>query len=93
MRDVLRGNLAGSLRAVSDEDRLAFSWTVICGRALAERGTVTGYSGGVAQVEVVDAVWMVQMTSMRGALTTRLAEFSGLPVKTIEFTVRRRSAE
>lgn len=92
MRDVLRGTLSRSLQAIPHADRLAAAWTVICGRALAGRGSVTGYSRGVVRIEVVDAVWVSQMLSMRGALAAQLAESSGLPVETIEFTVQRRSA-
>lgn len=91
MRDVLRGSLSRSLNAIPAADRLAASWTVVCGRALAGRGSVTAYSNGVVQIEVVDSVWVTQMLSMRGSLAAQLAESSGLPVETIEFTVQRRS--
>lgn len=92
MRDVLRGSLSRSLHAIPAIDRLAAAWTVTCGRALAGRGSVTGYSQGVVQIEVVDSVWVTQMSSMRGALAAQLAESSGLAVETIEFTIQRRSA-
>ena len=92
MRDVLRGSLARSLSAVTDEDRLAAAWTVICGRALAERGTVVGYEGGAVQVEVVEPVWLRQLVSMRGALAPQLAQASGLKVDKIEFAIQRRPA-
>lgn len=92
MRDVLRGSLSRSLQAMGAPDRLSAAWTVICGRALAGRGSVTGYSRGVVQIDVVDSVWVSQMSSMRGSLAAQLADASGLPVETIEFTVQRRSA-
>ena len=90
MRDVLRGNLARSLRGMEQENRLAAAWTVACGRALADRGTVAGYQDGVLRVEVEDAVWMSQMISMRGVLARQMAEGSGLPVHSIHFALKRR---
>jgi hypothetical protein len=38
MRDVLRGSLGRSLRALPEEDRLAAAWPVACGSALAGHG-------------------------------------------------------
>ncbi|GAC1414502.1 MAG: hypothetical protein NVSMB62_00520 [Acidobacteriaceae bacterium] len=90
MRDVLRGNLARSLRGMEQENRLAAAWTVACGRALAGRGTIAGYQEGVVRVEVEDAVWMSQMISMRGVLARQMAEGSGVPVDSIHFALKRR---
>jgi predicted nucleic acid-binding Zn ribbon protein len=92
MREVLRGSLRRSLRAISAEDRLAAAWPVVCGRTLAERGNVSAYNDGTLRVEVVDPVWLGQLSSMRRSLAAELGETSGVPVHRIEFTVRRRSA-
>jgi hypothetical protein len=88
MRDVLRNSLGRSLRAASDEDRLAVAWTVACGRAMAERGTVVGYAEGVVRVEVRDTVWMQQMTALRGTLAREMARIAGVKVDAIEFVKR-----
>ena len=40
---VAKGSLGRSLDALREEDRLAAAWPVACGKALAERGSVTGY--------------------------------------------------
>lgn len=92
MRDVLRGSLARSLRAVGDEDRLAAAWTVICGRTLAGRGSIARYEDGIVHVEVVDRVWLVQLSSMRTVLAAQLQEAAGVPVNALEFAVQRRPA-
>src|ERR1700751_152482 len=42
VREVLRGSLGRSLRALPEEDRLAAAWVVACGPALAERAEVLG---------------------------------------------------
>ncbi len=92
MRTLLRGSLGKSLRAMGDEDRLAAAWTVVCGRALGERGAIAGYADGVVQVEVVDALWLGQMTGMRAQLIREMATIANVPVREMRFTVRGRAA-
>jgi hypothetical protein len=89
MRDLLRGSMAQSLRNIGDEDKLAAAWTVTCGRAMAERGTVLGYEAGVVRIQVADAVWMQQMVSLRGVLERELARIAGLPVAAIHFEMKK----
>ena len=89
MRDVLRGNLARSLRGIGDADRLAAAWTVACGRAMADHGAVVGYDAGVVRVEVADALWLRQMISLRGTLEREVARIAGLPVSRIEFELKQ----
>ena len=89
MRDLLRGSMAQSLRNIGDEDKLAAAWTVACGRAMAERGTVLGYEAGVVRIQVADAVWMQQMVSLRGVLERELARIAGLPVAAIHFELKK----
>ena len=89
MRDVLRGSMGRSLRALRDEDRLAAAWLVACGRVLAEHGAVVGYADGTVQVEVNGAAWLEQLKSMRAELTAELARIAGVPVTGIHFVVKR----
>ena len=88
MRALLRGSLGKSLVVLGSEDRLAAAWTVVCGRALSQRGSIAGYADGVVQVEVVDTVWLRQMTGMRKQLIRELAEIADLPVTDVRFKVR-----
>ena len=89
MRELLRGSLKSSLGGMREEDRLAAAWTVACGRAMAERGSVVGYEAGVVLVEVVDAVWMRQMIALGGVLQREMARIAGLPVTAIHFEIKR----
>jgi len=89
MRELLRGSLAKSLAGVRDEDRLAAAWTVACGRAMAERGTVIGYADGVVRIEVSDTVWLRQMEALRGTLEREMSRISGVKVQAIEFRLKR----
>jgi len=92
MRAVLRGALGKSLGALGEQDRLLAAWTVVCGRALSDRGAIAGYAEGVVEVEVVDAVWLEQMRGMRAQLLRELGTIAKVPVREIRFAVRGRGA-
>lgn len=89
MRELLRGSLARSLAGTSEEDRLAAAWTVACGRAMAERGVVSGYADGVLRIEVGDPVWLRQMQALRPTLEREVARISGVKVQSIDFAMKR----
>ena len=89
MRDLLRKNLRRSLGALPEVDRLAAAWPVACGRALAEKGEIVSYAGGVVRVEVWNSVWVEQMRSMGAVLERELQRISGVRVDGIHFEVRR----
>jgi hypothetical protein len=89
MRELLRGSLKSSLGGMREEDRLAAAWTVACGRAMAEHGTVVGYAAGVVRVEVADAMWMREMISLGGVLEREMARISGVPVAAIHFELKK----
>ena len=89
MRELLRGSLARTLAASSDEDRLATAWTVACGSAMAERGAIAGYDNGVVRIEVSDTVWLRQMEALRTTLEREIARISGVKVTAIEFRLKR----
>jgi hypothetical protein len=90
MRDLLKGSLARSLGALPDEDRLAASWPVACGKAVAGHGTVVGFADGVVRVEVEDGVWLRQLMSVRGQLAGEMARIAGVKVSEIHFERKRK---
>jgi hypothetical protein len=86
MRDVLRGTLGRSLRALSDEDRLVAAWAVACGPALAERAEVMGLDEDrVLHVRVLQPGWRDQFAQMRAMLTEELRKIAGVRLQTIHF--------
>lgn len=89
MRDVLRRTLGRSLQELSAMDRLQAAWPVACGRAMAARGQVVGFDGGVVRVEADDAIWLGQMMSMRGVLEREMAQIAGVKVGGIHFSLRK----
>jgi hypothetical protein len=90
MRDVLKRSLGRSLEGLPDEDRLGAAWTVACGSALAGRGRVIGFTGGVVEVEVEDARWLEQFASMQAVLARELGRIAGLSVTAIHLKLRGR---
>jgi len=89
MRDLLKVSLRRSLGALSDEDRLAAAWPVVCGRAMAERGAVVGYVDGIVRMQVEDGAWARQLMSMRVQIAGELARIAGVRVSEIHFERKR----
>jgi len=89
MRELLRGSLARTLAGAREEDRLAAAWTVACGSAMAERGSIAAYDDGVVRIEVTDHVWLRQMEALRSTLEREMARISGVKVDAIEFRLKR----
>jgi hypothetical protein len=89
MREMLRRELGRSLKALPELDRLRAAWTVACGKAMAEKGQVVSFSGGILKVEADDSVWLGQMLSMRGVLQSEMARIAEVKLSGIHFSLRR----
>jgi predicted nucleic acid-binding Zn ribbon protein len=89
LKALLRSTLAESLKALSEEDRLAAAWSVASGRALAAHGRVVGYEGGVVRVEVDGRAWMREMMTLGKKLEHEMTRLSGVPLTRIDFQVRK----
>jgi hypothetical protein len=85
MRDLLKSSLRRSLGALSDEDRLAAAWLVVCGKTVAERGAVVGYVDGVVRVQVENGPWLRELISMRVQLAEEMARIAEVKVREIHF--------
>ncbi len=89
MREMLRKSLGRSLRALPEIDRLTAAWPVACGPALAEKGAISGFTGGVLRVQVKNSVWLEQMRSMQQVLERELARIAEVKLAGIHFEVKR----
>jgi predicted nucleic acid-binding Zn ribbon protein len=89
MRDLLKGFLGQTLEGLREEDRLAAAWPVACGKALAERGVIVGYTDGVVRVQVEDGAWLQQLMSMRRQLAREMSRIAGVRVSEIHFEKKR----
>jgi hypothetical protein len=85
MRDVLRASLGRSLRTMEPLDRLRAAWPVACGAAMARKGVVAGFEGGVLQVQVADSAWLEQMMAMRAVLQNELGRIAEVKLGGIHF--------
>jgi hypothetical protein len=89
MRDVVKAGLGRGLNALLQQDRLAMAWLVVCGKPLAGRGTVVGFSDGIVKIEVRDPSWLEEMRSMSGHLESELARVAGMKLTKLHFIVKR----
>ena len=89
MREILKKNLARSLEAMPELDRLTAAWPVACGPALARRGVLTSFEAGVLHIEVADAAWMEQMLGMRAVLEHELARIAKVKLAGIHFELKK----
>jgi hypothetical protein len=89
IRDLLKICLGQSLGSLCEEDRVAASWPLACGKALADRGTIVGYERGVVRVQVEDRVWLRQLMSIQGHLASEMTRIAGVYVSEIHFEMKR----
>jgi hypothetical protein len=86
LRDMLRSSLGRSLNTLSEEDRLAAAWPVVCGSALGSRGRVLCLSAeGVLRVGITDPAWLAQFIDMRSTLQQDLDRIAGVRLSGIHF--------
>ncbi len=88
MRDLLRTNLRRSLQAMTETDRIAAAWPVVCGAAMAAHGRVVACEEGMVRVEVFDEQWLSQMLSMRAQIGGELGRIAGVRVSGVHFEKR-----
>jgi len=89
MREVLRRSLGRSLMTMPALDRLTAAWQVACGAALARRGVVQGFEGGVLRVEVADPGWLDQMRGMQAVLEHEVARIAEVRLVGIHFELKK----
>jgi predicted nucleic acid-binding Zn ribbon protein len=85
MRELLRANLRRSLQAMTEIDRLAAAWPVVCGAAMAAHGKVVGYEDGIVSLEISDETWTRQVMSMQGQIGGELGRIAGVRVTGVHF--------
>jgi hypothetical protein len=89
IRDAINFGSRSGLGTLSQQERLAMAWVVVCGRTLAVRGTVVGFNDGIVKIEVCDPTWLEEMNSMSGHLESELARVAGMKIFKLRFIVKR----
>lgn len=72
-------------------DRLTAAWQVACGAAMARRGVVQAFEGGVLRVEVEDPAWLEQMRGMQAVLEHEVARIADVKLAGIHFELKKSS--
>ena len=91
MREMLRRSLGRSLATMPPIERLTAAWPVACGAAMARRGVVTGFEGGVLRVEVADPGWFDHMRAMQAVLERELGRIAEVKLAGIHFEMKKGS--
>jgi hypothetical protein len=89
MREAWKISLSRSLQGLSDEDRLAAAWTIVCGKTMAVKAFVVGYADGIVHVQVEHEAWLHQLFHFRGQLASEMERIARVRVSEIHFKTKR----
>ena len=84
----LENIVAGALRRAPAAESTVLAWPVVCGSAVADRTTAQRFADGILYVEVADAGWRRELTSLAPRYLAAINRYSAVSVKRIEFLVK-----
>jgi hypothetical protein len=84
----LESIVAKALHQAPAGEGAMLAWPVVCGSAVADRTRVLGFAEGILRVEVADADWRRELSSLAPRYLASINKYSGTPVKRIEFVVK-----
>jgi hypothetical protein len=84
-RNGLQKIMAGVLNGAPAAEAPGLAWPLVCGPGVAKRTRVLGFRGGVLRVEVPDAAWKNQLSSLAPKYLEALNQTIESPVKHILF--------
>lgn len=88
MRTLLRRDLARSLSALPELDRLRAAWPVACGRAVADHSEIIAFENHTVQIHADDPLWLTHMLSMRPVLEAELRRIAAVDLTAIHFSLK-----
>jgi hypothetical protein len=80
--------VAKALRLAPPQESPLLAWPVSCGSAVAERTRAVAFSGGILRVEVADAGWRRELSSLAPRYVAAINRYSAVQVRRIEFVVK-----
>ncbi len=86
-RNTLQKIVADTLRRLPPNEVPLVAWEFAAGRAVAEKTKALAFSDGILTVEVPDATWRAQLSSMAPHFLSSLRTFSATTVERIEFVL------
>ena len=75
-------------RAPAAESPL-LAWPVACGSTVADRTRAVAFASGILRVEVADAGWQRELTTLAARYVATINRYSATTVQRIEFFVKR----
>lgn len=88
IRTGLRNVMKDLLRAQPLEEAARMAWPVVCGKDVAARTKAVVFADGVVTVEVPDAAWRKQLTSLASRYISAYEALLGHVVKEVRFKVQ-----
>jgi predicted nucleic acid-binding Zn ribbon protein len=88
IRTGLRNVMKDLLRAQPLEEAALMAWPVVCGKDVAARTKAVVFADGVVTVEVPDAAWRKQLTSLASRYISAYEALLGHVVKEVRFKVQ-----
>jgi hypothetical protein len=82
--------MADAVRRLPPEESPLLAWPLACGSDVAEKTRPIGYEGGVLTVEVPDAGWRSQLSSLATQYKSLLKGYTGQEIEKIDFVIANR---
>lgn len=84
----LENIVANALHRAPAAESAILAWPVVCGSAVADRTSALRFADGILYVEVADAGWRRELTSLAPRYLVAINRYSAVSVKRIEFLVK-----
>ena len=88
IRTGLRNVMKDLLRAQPLEEAALMAWPVVCGKDVAARTKAVLFADGVVTVEVPDAAWRKQLTSLASRYISAYEALLGHVINEVRFKVQ-----
>ena len=86
----LESIVAKAVHLAPAQESPLLAWPVACGSAVADRTKAVSFSAGILRVEVSDAEWRHELSSLAQRYLAAVNRYSATPVRWIEFVVKSR---
>lgn len=86
-RNTLQKIVADTLKRLPAEQVPLAAWEFAAGKAVAEKTRALRFADGVLVIEVPDATWRSQLSSMTNQFMSQLNQYSSQRIERLEFVI------
>lgn len=86
-RNTLQKIMADTLKRLPADQIPLAAWEFAAGKAVADKTRALGFADGVLTIEVPDATWRSQLSSMANTFLSQLNQYSSQRIERLEFVV------